>query len=331
MNKRKLLIFLLSISVIILSSYAFGQVQDERIRKAQIYIQSGDFQEAANILQKMIKQDPTDPDANYLLGIAYFGMKELDKAESQFGKCINLSPQFEEAYLQLTAVQAEKKEYEKAEKTINQLLIKKPDSALAYYAKGVLYYMQQKVKQAIESLNQAIIKDKKLTYAYANLGIIYYNEKKYDEAMANFGQASLLDDSNPEFVFAQGWTERKRGKTTESYRYFNKASEMNPPHVYSITVKAIKAYDEKDYPKASDALKELSNLKADFEKGMLLQAQIFIQEKKFKEAEPIIKKLLEMNPLDADAKDEMEILKPHLEKMESEEKEREKPETKSTN
>jgi tetratricopeptide (TPR) repeat protein len=315
--KRNLtkIFFIITIIFLILSP-AFSQLEDVRLKKAQVYIQGGSYKEAVEILEKIVKAEPNEVDARYLLGLAYRGLRDFDKAEAEFMICTNLAPDSDEVYLQLASVQADKKDFKKAEETLSRLLVKNPKSALGHYGKGVLYYIQKDVPKAITEFLDATIKDRKMTLAFANLGYIYFNQRKFDQAVENFAAAAKLDETNPEYPFATGWTEWVRGNKKAAYQNLNRASRIKPPHAYSVMEKVILAYDEGKDAETLDDLKELFLLNPEFSKGLLIKARMLAKEKKYAEAEEILKKLIEGDPLDQDAADDLEKLKPHLEKQE---------------
>jgi Tfp pilus assembly protein PilF len=97
-KKKTILTFTtLLLIFVLLTSLISAQAQDDRIRRAQIYLQSDDYREAANILEAIVREDAGNADVIYLLGIAYLGLDETEKAENQFRRVINIIPDFEDS------------------------------------------------------------------------------------------------------------------------------------------------------------------------------------------------------------------------------------------
>ena len=165
--------------------------EDERVKKAQVYIQGGFYQDAVSLLEKVTVQEPGNTDAIYLLGLGYLGLEKKDDAEVQFRKCLNLAPEFEEPYIRLAEILCDKGEYNQAKRFLDDLLRKNPKSSNARYALGVLYYKQQKVSEAIGEFTKALLGEPHNHYACANLGYIYYNEKKYDQSLESVSYTHL--------------------------------------------------------------------------------------------------------------------------------------------
>jgi tetratricopeptide (TPR) repeat protein len=299
---------------LLLGAFVSAQSQDERIRKALVFLQNEDYREAVSILEKVAEEDAQDADVVYLLGIAYVGLGQPEKAESQFRKVINLTPEFEDSYVQLASILVGRKDFTGASDILDRLKTVKPSSPWEPYARGVLMYMQNNISEAITQFNRAKVLDPAFTYAYANLGYIYYNEKKYEEALENFRHASRIDYNNPEYFFNMGWTALKSGNRLLASRYFEEASSLKAPHVYSAMEKTLKAYYKGEIENAEKFLEEVFRFQPDFSRGLYLQAKIHIDRNKYEEAKEIVNRMLEICPLDTDAAELRDEIDRHLKK-----------------
>jgi len=187
----------------------------------------------------------------------------------------------------------------------------------------VIFYMKKDILKASREFSEAILNDKKFSPAYSNLGIIYYNKDQFKEALDNFKKAATYDTMEPRYLFNCGWTLRAMGQKEKSYSFFRRASDLKAPSAYSVTWKIIKAYDNKDYAKVKEHLKELSHVDKEFDKGHYFQGLLLTHEKKYKEASELYKKMLEENPFDRDVKEQVKKLRPLLKNAEAEEKKKE--------
>jgi chemotaxis protein methyltransferase CheR len=61
----------------------------------------GHYQEAADLLKRIVEEDPTAAEAHHLLGILFLSSNRLDEAEGQFQKVVYLSPHAPIAYFHL--------------------------------------------------------------------------------------------------------------------------------------------------------------------------------------------------------------------------------------
>jgi tetratricopeptide (TPR) repeat protein len=296
-------------TLIVVSPSAYSQMGDSQIKRAQIFIENSDFESAVKILENIASKGNADIDVFYLLGLSYRGLKDYPKAEQAFRMVLNKDSKCEPGYIQLTAVQIEMNHLADAEKTVGQFLRLSPKSAQAHYAAGVIFYAQKDTLKAIREFKEATLCDTKYSPAYGNLAVAYYNRGQYKEALENFEKAANFDPLSPRYLFFAGWTSRTLGNKERAASYFRRSSNIKAPSAYSVTWKIIQAYDSKDIAKVNECLKELSFIDSEFDKGYYFKGLLFIDEKKFSEAEECFKKMLEQDPLDRDALDMINKLK----------------------
>lgn len=334
-NKAIFIIVLLIVIFSCLSDDVFAQVSDGRIKKAQIYLQSEEFEKAKEILSGMVKGGDANMDVYYMLGLSHLGLKEYSEAEASFVKVLQIDNTCEPAYLQLAATQIEMKKFDEAERSLSHLLRVNSKSAVGHYAMGVVHYNKNDILKATKEFNDAILCNKEFAPAYENLGIIFYNKDQFKEALENFVKAADYDKLEPRHLFNAGWTLRTMEESKKSYSYFSRASNLKAPSPYSVTWKIIQAYDQKDYKKVEEHINELFLVDKTFDKGFYFKALLLMNSKKYKEADDILTEMLKENSYDRDAKDLKKKLKPLLEqaeteyKTEKEEPKKEEPEKKN--
>ncbi len=292
---------------------AGAQIADSRIKKAQIYLQSEEFEKAKEILNGMVKGGDANMDVYYMLGLCQLGLKEYADAEASFVRVLQIDNTCEPAYVQLAATQIEMKKFDEAERSLNNLLRVNNKSAVGHYAMGVLQVNKNEIIKAIKEFNDAVLCNKEFAPAYENLGVIYYNKDQFKEALENFQKAADYDKMEPRHLFNAGWTLRTMGDKEKSYSFFNRSSKLKAPSAYSVTWKIIQAYDQKDYKKAEEHVAELFLVDKTFDKGFYFKALLLMNDKKYKEANDIIVEMLKENQYDRDAKDLEKKLKPLME------------------
>ncbi len=85
-----------------------------------IYLRASDHKHAAEQLEGILQEDPTNPAAYYYLGRIAFDEKKWERAAECFGKTILLSPDFEQAYYDLASSQLNFKQPRPALATLDQ-------------------------------------------------------------------------------------------------------------------------------------------------------------------------------------------------------------------
>jgi tetratricopeptide (TPR) repeat protein len=169
-------------------------------RLTDIYLRSDDRKRAAEQLQAMIRDDPTNPQAYYWLGNLALDQKQFQQAVDHFNRCLLLKPDFEPAYYDLAMA---------------QLDLNKPGEALATLEKA-----RQKFNAnfALEFWS----------------GMAFSRQKAYKEALRHYTQAEVLARAtepkrlNEMFYFQFGAAFERSGDYEQAEKYFQKCLETAP-------------------------------------------------------------------------------------------------------
>jgi tetratricopeptide (TPR) repeat protein len=174
----------------------------ERIhaKLASIYLRSSNPQRAAEQLEAMLREDPTNPQPYFYLGYLAYGNKKPAEAAEFFGKAVLLNPDFEDAYYQLA---------------LSQLGQDKPDEALATLA------------QARKKFRPSFLLE-------LWTGLAYARKKDYTTAIEHFNAAEVVAKAsestrlNEEFYFQLGSAHERKGDLEQAEKYFLKCLELAP-------------------------------------------------------------------------------------------------------
>jgi tetratricopeptide (TPR) repeat protein len=177
----------------------------ERIRAklAELYLQNSDHVRAAEQLEAMLREDPTNPQVYYYLGsIAYEDKKFADAAEN-FSKTLVLNPDFEQAYYDLASV---------------QINLDHISDALATLNKAREKFGQNSPKFVLEYLT----------------GVAFGRQKAYPEAVAHYTAAEVIAAANEPkrldglFYFQVGAACERKGDIAQAEKYFDKCLALKP-------------------------------------------------------------------------------------------------------
>jgi tetratricopeptide (TPR) repeat protein len=132
--------------------------------QAQMYrgsalMDTKDYDQAAQIFAQLTRDDPRNPDAWNMLGVALQQSGQIIPARQAYTRATKLNPKFAEAYNNI----------------------------------GTTWYQEDRYAKAIRTYERAISADPNLASAYSNMGCAYFNIKKYDKALAAFSEAITLD------------------------------------------------------------------------------------------------------------------------------------------
>src|SRR6056297_2268368 len=139
------------------------------ISEAKSYFEDGFYEEALEICQQIVEQDPENAEANFLLGRTYFRLGELSQANQYVNKAINLDRGNQEyreisnkmrnfANLRSEAQRLESKgKYAEAVQTYEEMIQENSNYAAAYFhAARVLSFNLHKPVEGSKYLRKAM-------------------------------------------------------------------------------------------------------------------------------------------------------------------------------
>ena len=200
----------------------------ERLAAALRLLSSGAWHEAETAARAAMADDPADPHAALLVGLAVAAMGEdaraapvltraaalrpdadhpcLDLARlkpplpralvaRQFRACLRLAPA--DARLRLTFAEFLLDTNHPAE--AERLLTDGPDSAACHHLRGLAQAEQNRFPASIASFERAVALNPDAAASWSNLGMVLKIEGAFDDAIAAHDRAVALDPLNPGF------------------------------------------------------------------------------------------------------------------------------------
>jgi tetratricopeptide (TPR) repeat protein len=163
----------------------------------RLYDKAGDYTNAVQVSQEILRQAPDDPQNHYNLGYAYLKQKDLPNALAAFQKSLELNPDFDLAYSQIGYVHFQQKNYSGAVEALTKFTELNPDNPDVFYLLGTSYLQLKRYERALAPLEKCIELREDHVYAHYNLGIAYYVLK--DRYSANM-KVDILQKLNPELA-----------------------------------------------------------------------------------------------------------------------------------
>lgn len=172
-----------------------------RSKLTDIYLRGKDRQRAAEQLESIVRDNPTDAQAYYYLGSLAYSETNYLQAADYFSKVILLNPEFAQGYYDLAAAQLNGDQAADALVTLEKARARFPQRFYPEYLTGMAYSQQKDFTNALKHLTTAEI------IAQAT-----------DEKQA-------LKDS---FYFQLGVTSERAGDFAQAEKYFEKCLELSP-------------------------------------------------------------------------------------------------------
>ena len=160
----------------------------------------------------------------YQKAIDYFKKGNLNKSAFCYKQAINLSPNFKEAYNNLSIVLLLSGRYQEALKYLKIVINKSPSYVDPYINMGIIFELDQRCKQAEKCYEKALQIDPFSLEANLNLGKIYELDYKLDSSLTCYLNALQIEQNNSKLHLNLGIIYHKQMQLEMSFNHFKIAS-----------------------------------------------------------------------------------------------------------
>ncbi len=186
---------------------------------------------------------------NVLLG-------NLKKAESMFGKCIEIDENYAPAYEWLGKLRLLEHKYEEGIYILKKAVTADPQDYSARLTLGRMYMELKQFDEAKKTLEEALEINKNHWEAYRTLGYLYYYMDDVDNSIKMFKEVIVLQPSTIDPLLDLARVYQKKGFNAEAIAHIKSAIKMMPnePMLY-IELADLYAANE-DYPMAMESFQQ---------------------------------------------------------------------------
>lgn len=274
----------------------------EKIAK-QIYSLTNsetDLLELLNILEYRKKyeeivsytQNIDDVECKYKYVLALYNLKHFKDAINvlQSIEPDNLSNEYKEKVYELTGkIYLEQKDMDKAKEVFKKLEENNAENAESLNYIGLNKLDELKLDEAVEYFKSASEKDSKNSQYYFNMGQAYYLKGWFDEAKKSFNSAICLDPMNESYHYSLAYLLYRIGD------YENAEAHLNPEYFDSKVLLQVIKSEKGDLATPKIELEKLLNEHPENELILSSLARIYFSLDMFKQAETIIRQVIEIN------------------------------------
>jgi len=193
-------------------------------------ISDGEFEQASQILNQCLKENPNSAEVYFLQGNLYERQQKIDDAVKSYQKAIELDPDFTRSYYNLGVLLLVQERPVKASEQFDQLVRREPRFISDFLRIGRMFILQKDYLTANRYLKMAV-EVKPTANAYNDLSVISIFEKDFDNSIDYALKAIELDPklasayNNLGVAYANG--KKDFQKATE---YYKQAIELNPKY-----------------------------------------------------------------------------------------------------
>lgn len=169
---------------------------------AKSYAQGGHPDQALTILEELRRERGRDPEVLYYIGVSYMLANQLDKAEAEFKKIIQILPKNQNAYQDLVKIYEQKGDLDKA----------------IVYEKKLLKFVPAGSREfGAESFRLAMLEGRRAV-----------EKGDIDKALSEFQKALSIDPRQPLANYSAGLIYQQEGRWVDAEKSFNNVLEVMP-------------------------------------------------------------------------------------------------------
>ena len=216
-------------SLAFLTSVTLGFSQD--INQARKAVDAEQYEKAKSILKSIIKTNPSDGRANFILGNVYLIQSVTDSAKISFQKGLTGTEGSRLNYIGLGTIDLDNGNSAAADVNFGLALkdTKKKDvEELIAIGRSYTYSTQPNYKKAIEVLNKAKLINPNDALIQLALGDAHYGDKNQNEAYTSYRNAFQIDPTLLRAKMQLGVLLKGAKSYDEAIKSFNEVIALNP-------------------------------------------------------------------------------------------------------
>ncbi len=202
---------------------------------SKVYFLQGSTQEARALLDPLVKNDPPNREALYLLAEIQIRENDLASAINTYDRLIGSLPSDGEALFRKGMLYLKLGRYDEALAVSETFSKSFPNQAEGYELKGRVLYYKKQFKEAIVMLQKAVAVRPSAATCYL-LGLCLFNNGEYEQAISQLQQALDLNPAHDQARLLTSLVYLKKSKADEAIAEIRKVLATNPknPAAHSI-------------------------------------------------------------------------------------------------
>jgi predicted O-linked N-acetylglucosamine transferase (SPINDLY family) len=299
----------------------------EQARRAH---QSGNPTETVRLCREIVRRDPNNFDALYLMGYAHSQLGQLEDAEQLIGQAIKINPHAADAaynrgcilqrlnrnaealgcFEQALAVNGKfldaainrgiallaLKRPTAALESFDKALRLKPDEAESWNGRANALLQLNRVDDALPSLDRALALNAGYADAWSNRGVALQRLQRHGEALGSFAKALSILPNNATTLSNRGAALLDLHRYREAIQDLDRALVIHPGHIDACINRAVALTAVKDYERALASFAQALRTNPDSIEALYNRANTFMVMKRFEEAAADCERLLTLDP-----------------------------------
>ncbi|HYY72935.1 MAG TPA: tetratricopeptide repeat protein [Candidatus Bathyarchaeia archaeon] len=215
----------------------------DELEQAMGLAKAGRFDDAAEILEKLLEKNPRFADAHVKLIAIYAQLGQPQKAEGHFQAAVRLHPQDPESYFDRGLLLASQENFVEAEAAFRKVLAIDPQHRDAQLNLGSMLEAQGKLPEAMSQYQRVLDINPEDAQAHFGLGRILVNQEDYKQGIEHLLKSARTggEVSQPTYLYALGAAYARSGDTVSARHYLKQARDKALALGQSQLVESIEA------------------------------------------------------------------------------------------
>jgi arylsulfatase A-like enzyme/predicted Zn-dependent protease len=268
-----------------------------QISKAREIGLSGQFAEAVNILNNILKEDPTISDGFFALGNVYFKARKFAEALEAFKKSLDLKPDDSFAVINIANCYAALNQLDQAEKFILEQVNRGFEDPQFYHVLGSLYALRKNYAKALPYFEKCLAKNPRSASAHNAIAAICLNQDDLACAESHLSAALAINPTLLNLRYNLAQLREKQNRLEEAISLYQQEIASSPNHFKALFNLArlyrLLGREEEEL----ETLKQALQAEPDFPLTYFYLARIYLKRgENLEEAIRLTKKGLELKP-----------------------------------
>jgi tetratricopeptide (TPR) repeat protein len=251
---------LLAIGVVGASVLVFGYLAHER---SQVW------KDSYTLWTHVIENYPDKVFGYYQRGGYFTSARRPDLALPDYQQTVRVNPGFADGFNNIGLAYFQLKDFNRALASCTQAIDLDGSSFTAYVNRAVIYMNLQMHDSALTDLNTAISLNSEALLGYVNRGLIYEKTGQYAKSMQDYSRAIELAPENPSYYNHRGAAKATLGDLEGADADFLQALALDPNLGHSYYLRSQVLRVQKKYDEALQSARKAEQLKYPLERGYL--------------------------------------------------------------
>lgn len=203
-----------------------GNLDD--LRRAFSLHQTGHLAQAEALYRSVLKAQPRNFDATYLLGLSLAQRREFDSAREFFAKAVRINPQSVEGHYNLGLAQHSSGLLAEALESYDRAIKLQPDHAVALHNAGAVLHAMKQHEGAVVRFERALQLKPEYVEAHYNRGVALEALERHAEALESFDRAIAINPSDVVTLYSRAAVLNKLERFEAALEGCNRALAVNP-------------------------------------------------------------------------------------------------------